>query len=117
MVGLDLAVILAMLSPASLLLGPCGSRCNCGLEPSGKANGNMSHAEYFSTHWSLIAPFAPKVDGHGLSRLPRIFFGLWVPLTQLFLALGFAQTQLDSSAQVDSLILFASAHRNVYGMW
>jgi len=59
----------------------------------------MSHADYFTTHFSLLAPFFERID-HGLSRLPRIFFAFWVPLAQLFLAIGFAQTALNFASQV-----------------
>jgi hypothetical protein len=80
----------------------CMNRCDCecgscGLEPGGKAGGTMTHAEYFSTHYSALAPFF-VVAQHGLTRLPRIFFFLWVPLAQLFLAMGLSLTSLSAEA-------------------
>jgi hypothetical protein len=67
------------------------------LEPGGRAGGDMSHAEYFTTHFSLLAPFF-TVYNHGLSRGPRVFLALWVPIAQFCLAMALQQSALLSEA-------------------
>jgi len=71
-------------------------RC-CWLTPGGRGGGDLTHTEYLTTHFSLVAPCFP-LHSQGFSRVPRTFLALWVPFAQLCFILALQQSPVGADA-------------------